>query len=99
MICFGESIKMNNKYDANKAIEKLEERGIRQYICPYCQGRDFSILEKMATIGVSTEVKSVELGHYIPAAIMLCNKCGNLSFFALANLGMLDGGESGNAQK
>lgn len=89
---------MEKKYDATLAIKKLKERGIGNYICPFCQGRQFSVQEQLATISISSDVHSVELGHYIPAAILVCNQCGNLSFFALAGLGMLDKGDSSNGE-
>lgn len=90
---------MDNKYDARQAIKKLQQRGIGNYVCPFCQGREFSVQEQLATISISDDIKHLNIGHYIPSAILVCSKCGNLSFFALAALGMLEKGDSSNGEK
>ena len=89
---------MGKEYDADQVISELKKRGAGSYICPFCQGNSFSVHEKIATITISGAIHKMELGHYIPSAILICKKCGNLSFFALAGLGILEEGDSSDGK-
>lgn len=80
---------MENSFNSKEAVNKLKEKGISNYTCPFCGGRQFSVNNELATISVTDEIKTINIGNYIPAAILICNKCGNLQFFALAKLGMI----------
>ena len=89
----------SQRFDVHKAIKKLQEKGINKYTCPICQGRKFSIPDTIATIHSSENVNSVVLGTYFPAVAVVCNNCGNMTFFSLGALGMMEEGEGNNAKQ
>lgn len=80
-------------YDSARAIQELAKRGVTAPVCPFCKGNKFSIAGEFAAINVSTTIGALDLGKHIPAAVIICEKCGNLQFFALARLGMIEGTE------
>ncbi len=87
----------NKNYDSAKAIQELAKRGVVAPVCPFCKGSKFSIAGEFATINVSKTMGALDLATHIPAAVIICEKCGNLQLFALARLGMMEG--TGNADK
>lgn len=81
---------MSKVYNAKDAISILKQKGIGRYRCAFCGSPNFSIQDQVANINIGTELGHLELGNHIPAAIMVCTNCGNLQFFALGMLGMLN---------
>ena len=79
-----------NNYESSKAVQELARRGVRAPKCPYCGGMKFSISGELATISVTKQIGSVDIGTHIPSAVLICENCGNLQFFALAKLGMME---------
>lgn len=79
------------KYDSQKVIQELSRRGVYAPVCPFCNGKKFSIAGEFATINVSNELGAVNLNMHIPSAVLICEKCGNLQFFSLAKLGLMGG--------
>ncbi len=69
-----------------KAIAKLQELGIGNFVCPICQGRSFNMPPHIATVLVTDMLGAVKVGDHIPAAVIVCNKCGHMDFFALTVL-------------
>ena len=83
-------------FDAQAAISALKTKGLGKYVCPCCGGRKFSVHNEAATLSVSDQLNVLKIGNYVPAAILICDNCGNLQFFALAKLGLISekGGDS-----
>ena len=69
-----------------KAIAKLQELGIGNLVCPICQGRSFNMPPHIATVLLTDTLGTVKVGDHIPAAVIVCNKCGHMDFFALTVL-------------
>jgi hypothetical protein len=81
----------NNKtFDSNLAVSKILEKGAAKYICPICSGKEFTVSDTPGTILTTKVLGSVQIGRHVPCAIMVCNNCGHLDFFALGSLGLLN---------
>lgn len=77
------------EFNPQEVIQFLQQKGIRNYKCPICQGNNFSIQNEIATISITDKLNTVQLGNHVPSAIMVCKNCGNLQFFALGTMGLL----------
>ena len=77
------------KYDWQAAVEALKGKGLSRYKCSVCGSRNFSVPGEFATVMASSEFKVANLGAHIPAAILICKKCGHIDLFALAALDLL----------
>lgn len=76
----------SDEFNSQQAVQALINKGAKKFTCPLCGGRDFSVQNQVATISVSTNPREASLGKYIPAAMMVCTKCGLISFFSLSIL-------------
>lgn len=81
---------MAKKFNPQDAIKILKDKGANNYVCPLCGGRQFGVHDEIATISVTPEFKTVRIGNHVPAAILICHKCGNMQFFAIGMWGMMD---------
>ena len=81
---------MNKKIDGMDIVRALKEKGVGNYICPCCGNNSFNVDNSVAAITVTEDPQVLSLGKYIPSAILVCNKCGNLQFFALKALGLME---------
>ena len=80
-----------NKYNPQKFITRLEEKiSGKSLSCPYCMGNQFTTTEDFATILIGKDLSSLNIGPSIPTGMLICQKCGHVSFFALGALGFLD---------
>lgn len=89
------------KFDAHAFINKVLEQmpGSRVPHCPYCGGDEFTSLPQQASILISDDLDGIDLGPNVPAGMLICTKCGYISFFSLGVLGMLpSGGADGNGE-
>ena len=78
---------MTDGYNPNYVIQELRKRGAMHYVCPICKGSNFGVQGEVATISTTNRITTMNLGMYIPCAMMTCMNCGNVQFFAL---GILD---------
>lgn len=83
-------------FDTQRTIQILKEKGFGNYVCPCCGGKHFSVQSDIATITVTKEMKTIQLGTYIPSAVVVCTNCGNIQFFALNVLGVVRNTEEDN---
>lgn len=80
---------MDNYFNSQDALVKLRSLQQVGHRCHYCGNNTFSIEGKYAVIGTGDDFNTINIGQYIPSAIMICNKCGNIQLFALGALGLL----------
>ncbi len=78
---------MNKEFDPANTIKKLKTHGALQYTCPVCKGNSFAVQGEVATITTTKDINTMNLGSYVPCAMMICTACGNVQLFAL---GILD---------
>lgn len=78
---------MKDNFDADIVIRKLKKQGAMHYRCPLCGGTNFAVQGEVATISTTDRINTMNLGTYVPCAMMICTNCGNVQFFAL---GILD---------
>lgn len=70
-------------------IGKLSEKGAN-HPCARCGKEDFELITTtLVPIQVKMGITSVG-GESIPAAVVACSNCGNLSYHALGALGLLE---------
>lgn len=75
-----------DEFNSQQAIQSLISKGAKKFTCPLCGGRDFSVQNQVATIGVSSNPREASLGRYTPSVMMICTNCGLISFFSLSFL-------------
>lgn len=77
------------QYDAKDLITAITKHN-QDYKCPFCNDNHFSVVTEAAQITISDKLDAVELGKFIPAGAIICQKCGHIDFFSLGTLGLLD---------
>lgn len=79
-----------------KIKEKIEAKGALKP-CERCGQPNFSILDGFINLPLTQEVSENEIigGPQVPCAVITCNNCGNLSYFALGALGLLEQNKGG----
>lgn len=74
----------------NRIKAKIEEI-IPNPKCPMCHNTTFIIVEGYKVISLQSVINHMTLeGHFIPAVILACSKCGFISTHSLGLLGLLD---------
>jgi len=81
---------MYQPFDAKKALEKLNARGITEYECPFCKHKGFNVHQDHATVLLSSELNKIELKSYIPALVFICKKCGHIDQFSLLEIDAIE---------
>lgn len=73
-----------------KIKQKIEEKGALRP-CERCGQPHFSVLDGFINLPLTQEVSGNVIigGPQVPCAVIGCNNCGNLSYFALGALGLL----------
>jgi hypothetical protein len=73
-----------------KAITKaLEAKGATRP-CERCGNSNFTLLEEFSGLNLQKDFGTVSLGGpSVPAAIIICTNCGNITLHALGALGLL----------
>lgn len=81
-----------SKYNSDVFLGRLNKKigGTTFSPCPFCGSRDFSSVDKLASVLIGDDVDSLNLGPSIPCGMVICQKCGHVNMFALGILGMLD---------
>lgn len=80
-----------SKYDSKKFIDALSQKvSQNKLICPYCNGTQFTTPDEFASILMSKEMSSINIGPTIPAGMVVCQNCGHIDFFALGALNLLE---------
>ncbi len=81
-----------SKYNSNEFIAALGKKTMGREIpnCPYCGGQKFTTTDKLASIIIGDDKKSLNLGPSIPSGMLICTNCGHIEFFALGSLGLLE---------
>jgi hypothetical protein len=76
--------------DAASVASLLSQKGMRVN-CPACGSLDRNILSVFSTLTASDEAPNpIGLGNRtLPAAVVVCNNCGFISFHSLIALGLL----------
>lgn len=74
---------MDDILNVDNVITHLRQSGANKYVCPICGGHKFSISGDVATINTTKRITTLNLGTYVPCAMMICSTCGNIQFFAL----------------
>lgn len=75
--------------DRKAVTEALHERGVNRP-CERCGKSNFTLLEEYGQINLQQDLSSVTLGGpSVPAAIIICTNCGNITLHALGALGLL----------
>ncbi len=87
-------------YNPNEFIAALKQHTNNRPIppCPYCGGAEFTTTDSLASILIGKETNGIALGPFIPAGMVICQKCGHIEFFALGALGLVtneDGNKNG----
>ena len=77
---------MSKKYDINKAVQALKQRGLLQYKCPICGNSSFGCQGEPSTLLLTSNLNVIELKSYVPALLVTCNMCGHIDAFNLMNL-------------
>lgn len=82
------------KINRDQVIQVLEQRKAGKP-CHSCGNGSFELLDKFSNILLKDEIDGALVlgGPTIPAAIVICNNCGAITFHALGALGLLGGGE------
>ena len=57
--------------------------------CQYCGSKDFTVPTEISSVVLSNKLNTMQLGLSMPAGMIVCTKCGHISFFALGALGLL----------
>lgn len=80
------------KYNSDDFLGRLNRKiGSNRFSpCPFCGSRDFSSVDKLASVLIGDDVDSLNLGPSIPCGMVICQKCGYVNLFALGVLGMLN---------
>lgn len=81
---------MDKNIDWEIIATKLRENGIANHKCPLCQNNQFTLQKNIASILLSNELGKIEIGQHIPTAVIVCNKCGYIEFFALGAFGLIN---------
>lgn len=78
----------------DKIIQALEQKNANKP-CHRCGNESFALSDQFSNIILSDSVGGALVlgGPIIPTAIVVCNKCGAVTFHALGTLGLLEGGE------
>lgn len=84
---------MNRVFNAGRVVKQLTKKCALQYTCPVCKGTNFAVQGEIATISTTNSINTLNLGNYVPCAMMICTNCGNVTFFALE---ILDNEDSSN---
>ena len=84
---------MNSIFNAGRVVKQLKKKGALQYSCPVCKGTNFAVQGEIATISTTNTINTLNLGTYVPCAMMICTNCGNIKLFALE---ILDNEDSSN---
>ena len=91
---------MENNFDQKKFIEKLRVKFKNKIPnCQFCGGNDFTVPTEISSVVLSKKINTMQLGLSMPAGMIVCTKCGHMSFFALGALGMLSKEEGGDDGK
>ena len=87
-------VKKMTQEEKRRIAEALKEReAIRA--CPRCGNDNFSLIDGYFNTPFRVELKGLVIGGpSIPAAVVVCKKCGYLSQHALGVLGLLPKSES-----
>ena len=82
-------------YDPNEFIRALAQHTNNRSVpqCPYCGGQQFTTTDSLASILIGKEPNGIAIGPFIPAGMIICQKCGHIEFFALGALGLMDNGD------
>ncbi len=84
-----DSKNIKEKYSAIDAAREIKKKiKSEKFECPICHNKEFSILQQFATIPVSDTFGEFQISKVIPAAIVMCLRCGNIQFFSLVTLGI-----------
>ncbi len=69
--------------------EALQSRGVNQP-CPRCRNNTFEVAPALTHMQLQGMGGGLMIGgSTVPAAIVLCSRCGNVSLHALGSLGLL----------
>lgn len=77
-------------YDPNEFIKLLKRhmaRGLPS--CPFCGGRNYTTTDSLATILITKDKSSIDIGPTVPSGMMICTQCGHIDFFSLGALGLM----------
>lgn len=90
-----------SKYNPKEFITALGAKMNGRIIpdCPYCGGKKFTTTQSIATILIGDDTKNISLGPNIPAAMIICENCGHMEFFAMGSLGLLKAEENDGDDK
>ncbi|MGH3789193.1 MAG: hypothetical protein ACRDRU_11735 [Pseudonocardiaceae bacterium] len=73
-----------------QVADRLRELGATMP-CPRCTDISFSLVDELAVVPVCSQVGgSLVGGLALPAALLVCNQCGFLSYHALTKLGLAE---------
>ena len=85
------------EYKAEQFISTINKQfDAENYVCPFCKGTEFITSDSYAVITTASNIPFVTLSPDIPAAMIICEKCGHIDFFSLRVLGLLKEGENTN---
>ena len=70
-------------YDPNEFIKALAQHTNNRPIpqCPYCGGQQFTTTDSLASILIGKETNGIAIGPFVPAGMIICQKCGHIEFF------------------
>lgn len=78
------------KEQSDLVIKTLQERGVTMP-CPRCGNNSFTLQDGYFSQTVQSSQTNVVLGGQIlPSVMVICNKCGYMSQYALGVLGLME---------
>jgi ribosomal protein L37E len=57
--------------------------------CRFCGSLSFTVLPTFTNLAQQKETRGIVIGQSVPAATVVCTKCGHVELFALGMLGLL----------
>ncbi len=68
----------------NQIVSDLQQNGFKSFHCPVCKNNNFNLLDDIIPLISVTGKRNISLNEYIPAAGIVCSKCGHISMFAVS---------------
>ncbi len=78
-----------NKFDRDKFIDKLVEKGANKD-CHRCGQKSFTVMEGYSFLPVNESTGNILGGPNLPAILVVCNNCGAITPHALGAFENLD---------
>lgn len=80
---------MNTKYSSdefkNALLKKLNNKLPK---CTMCGNDKYILSEDFTSLFSQNDLKSISIGKYVPAGVIICRNCGHIELFALGMLGL-----------